>query len=91
MPNIVLIRHGQSKWNLENKFTGWKDIDLSENGVNEAIEAGRLIKKHALIFDVAFASVLQRAKKTMIGINHHFLVLLKYLNNSTNISSMKIQ
>ena len=58
MPNIVLIRHGQSKWNLENKFTGWKDIDLSENGVNEAIEAGRLIKKHALIFDVAFASVL---------------------------------
>ena len=77
MPNIVLIRHGQSKWNLENKFTGWKDIDLSENGINEAIEAGRLIKKHALTFDVAFASVLQRAKKTMS-------IILKE-NNLTNI------
>ena len=65
MPNIVLIRHGQSKWNLENKFTGWKDIGLSENGVKEAIEAGKLIKKHEMIFDVAFSSVLQRAIKTM--------------------------
>ncbi len=77
MPNIVLIRHGQSKWNLENKFTGWKDIGLSENGVKEAIEAGKLIKKHEMIFDVAFSSVLQRAIKTMS-------IILKE-NNLTNI------
>ena len=81
MPNIVLIRHGQSKWNLENKFTGWKDVDLSENGISEAIDAGKLIKKNNLNFDVAFASVLQRSIKTMT-------IILKE-NNLTKIPIFK--
>ena len=65
MANIILIRHGQSKWNLQNKFTGWKDIDLSENGINEAKEAGQLIKQNNIKFNIAFTSVLKRAINTM--------------------------
>ena len=61
---LVLLRHGESKWNLENKFTGWKDVPLTEKGVEEAINAGRLIKQNNIIFDKIFSSVLQRANKT---------------------------
>jgi len=64
MVKLVLIRHGESAWNLENKFTGWTDVPLSENGVKEAHEAGKLLKKDGYTFDVAFSSVLQRANKT---------------------------
>ncbi|WEV39640.1 2,3-diphosphoglycerate-dependent phosphoglycerate mutase [Lactobacillus sp. ESL0684] len=65
MSKLVLIRHGQSEWNLENKFTGWVDVDLSEKGVEEAKNAGKLLKKHGLEFDQAYTSVLTRAIKTL--------------------------
>ncbi len=65
MVKLVLIRHGQSMWNLENKFTGWTDVDLSPKGVEEAKEAGKTLKKDGYHFDLAFTSVLKRANKTM--------------------------
>jgi 2,3-bisphosphoglycerate-dependent phosphoglycerate mutase len=61
---LVLVRHGQSEWNLKNLFTGWKDPDLTEKGVEEAKQAGRLLKAEGLTFDVAFTSKLTRAKRT---------------------------
>ena len=64
MSKLVLIRHGQSLWNLENKFAGWKDIDLSDNGIKEAINAGKLINESGIEFDIAYTSVLKRAIKT---------------------------
>jgi phosphoglycerate mutase, BPG-dependent, family 1 len=65
MVKLVLVRHGESEWNLENKFTGWTDVDLSENGVKEAHAAGQVLKKDGYTFDEAFSSVLKRANKTM--------------------------
>ena len=62
---LVLVRHGQSEWNLKNLFTGWKDPDLTEQGVAEAVEAGRKLKGQGLVFDVAFTSVLTRAQHTL--------------------------
>ena len=64
MNKLVLLRHGQSQWNLENRFTGWKDVPLTEQGINEAKNAGYLIKKNNIIFDKIYSSVLQRANKT---------------------------
>ena len=61
---LVLVRHGQSEWNLANKFTGWVDVDLSEKGVEEAKEAGRKIKEAGIKFDYAHTSILKRAIKT---------------------------
>ncbi len=65
MHKVVLVRHGQSVWNLENKFTGWTDVDLSENGINEAKSAGKLLKENGYTFDVAYTSVLKRANHTL--------------------------
>jgi 2,3-bisphosphoglycerate-dependent phosphoglycerate mutase len=65
MPRLVLIRHGQSQWNLENRFTGWWDVDLSEKGVDEAIAAGELMAEQGLDFDICFTSLLTRAIKTL--------------------------
>ena len=65
MYKIVLLRHGESTWNKENKFTGWTDVDLSEKGVIEATEAGKTLKKEGYSFDIAFTSVLKRAIKTL--------------------------
>src|SRR5512136_1787193 len=62
---LLLLRHGQSIWNLENLFTGWIDVDLSEQGRQEAQEAGRLLKAEGIAFDVAFTSVLKRAIRTL--------------------------
>ncbi|MGJ5204035.1 2,3-bisphosphoglycerate-dependent phosphoglycerate mutase [Bradyrhizobium sp. HKCCYLR20261] len=62
---LVLVRHGQSEWNLKNLFTGWKDPDLTEQGVSEAKDAGRKLKAHGLSFDVAFTSELTRAQHTL--------------------------
>lgn len=64
MKKLVLLRHGQSVWNLENRFTGWEDVDLSDQGRKEAADAGRLMARHALRFDLAFTSVLKRAIRT---------------------------
>ncbi len=65
MLKLVLLRHGQSLWNLENKFTGWTDVDLSDQGAREAREAGRLLHAAGYAFDVAFTSVLKRAIRTL--------------------------
>ena len=62
---IVLVRHGESVWNKENKFTGWTDVELSKKGVMEAKEAGKLLKKNGYVFDVAYTSVLKRANDTL--------------------------
>ncbi|MFT8872385.1 MAG: 2,3-diphosphoglycerate-dependent phosphoglycerate mutase [Sporolactobacillus sp.] len=70
MIKLVLIRHGQSAWNLENRFTGWTDVDLSEKGVQEAIEAGEILKKNGYTFDLAFTSVLTRANHTLWHVLH---------------------
>lgn len=65
MRRLVLLRHGQSAWNKENRFTGWTDVDLSEEGRKEAKEAGRLMKEDGFLFNVAFTSVLKRAIRTL--------------------------
>jgi 2,3-bisphosphoglycerate-dependent phosphoglycerate mutase len=65
MTNLVLLRHGESIWNKENRFTGWTDVDLSEKGIQEAKQAGKVLKKEGYSFDVAFNSVLKRALRTL--------------------------
>ena len=65
MKKIVLLRHGESVWNKENRFTGWTDVDLSEKGLEEAHKAGTTLKKEGFVFDTAFTSVLKRAIRTL--------------------------
>ena len=65
MIKLVLVRHGQSVWNLENRFTGWTDVSLSENGIKEAIDAGKVLKEKGYTFDIAYTSVLKRANDTL--------------------------
>ena len=70
MPQLVLLRHGQSQWNLENRFTGWWDVDLSEQGIAEARAAGRTLRTHGFDFDCCFTSVLTRAIRTLHLVLH---------------------
>jgi len=65
MKKLVLLRHGESSWNKENRFTGWTDVDLSEKGKVEALRAGEALKKEGFVFDVAYTSVLKRAIRTL--------------------------
>ncbi|RKV80385.1 MAG: 2,3-bisphosphoglycerate-dependent phosphoglycerate mutase, partial [Alloprevotella sp.] len=65
MKRIVLLRHGESQWNLENRFTGWTDVDLTEKGMGEARKAGELLKKEGFKFGMAYTSYLKRAIKTL--------------------------
>ena len=65
MSYLILVRHGQSKWNLEKKFTGWVDVDLTENGKSEAKRAGELIKKEQIKVDLFYSSFQLRAKNTL--------------------------
>src|SRR5512135_3261651 len=65
MYKLVLLRHGQSTWNLENRFTGWTDVGLSEQGYAEAHSAGKLLKEGGYVFDIAYTSVLRRAIQTL--------------------------
>src|SRR3982751_1790860 len=65
MKKIVLLRHGESAWNKENRFTGWKDVDLTDKGVEEARAAGRLLAREGFDFDFALLSVLKRAIRTL--------------------------
>ena len=65
MYKLVLLRHGESQWNKENRFTGWIDVDLSEKGIAEARKAGQTLKKEGFVFDVAYTSVLKRAIHTL--------------------------
>ena len=66
MATLVLIRHGQSQWNLENRFTGWVDVPLTENGRAEALRAGRLLQALGIRFDIAYTSALSRALETLV-------------------------
>jgi len=63
--NLIMLRHGQSIWNQENRFTGWTDVDLSDQGIGEAHQAGKTLKAEGYSFDVAFTSVLKRAIRTL--------------------------
>lgn len=65
MIKLVLLRHGESLWNKENRFTGWTDVDLSERGIEEARAAGRILRQEGYVFDIAFSSVLKRAIRTL--------------------------
>ena len=65
MHKLVLVRHGESSWNLENRFTGWTDVDLTPTGISQAKEAGRLLKAEGYEFDLAYTSVLKRATRTL--------------------------
>ncbi|RYY13491.1 MAG: 2,3-bisphosphoglycerate-dependent phosphoglycerate mutase, partial [Cytophagaceae bacterium] len=65
MEKLVLIRHGESQWNLENRFTGWTDVDLTDTGRQQARNAGQILKKNGYTFDQGFTSVLRRAIKTL--------------------------
>ena len=65
MKRLVLLRHGQSQWNLENRFTGWTDVDLTPQGVQEAFNAGKLLQDAGFYFDAAYTSYLKRAVKTL--------------------------
>jgi 2,3-bisphosphoglycerate-dependent phosphoglycerate mutase len=65
MTKLVLLRHGESQWNKDNRFTGWKDVPLSEKGIEEATRAGRYLKENGFEFDIAYTSVLKRAIKTL--------------------------
>ncbi len=80
MIKLVLVRHGQSIWNLENRFTGWTDVPLSEQGVKEAKEAGMILKEQGFTFDLAFTSVLKRAEDT-----------LDYILKEMNLSNIEIR
>jgi 2,3-bisphosphoglycerate-dependent phosphoglycerate mutase len=65
MYKVVLLRHGESQWNLENRFTGWTDVDLTEKGIQEAKSAGKVLKEKGFAFDIAYVSVLKRALRTL--------------------------
>jgi 2,3-bisphosphoglycerate-dependent phosphoglycerate mutase len=79
MPHLVLLRHGESQWNLDNRFTGWTDVDLSDHGVKEAHHAGKLLAGANLAFDAAFTSVLKRAIRTLwIALDEMDLMWLPY-------------
>ena len=65
MYKFVILRHGESTWNLENKFTGWTDVGLTSTGINEAKNSGKLLRSNGFLFDYAFTSVLKRAKETL--------------------------
>jgi 2,3-bisphosphoglycerate-dependent phosphoglycerate mutase len=81
MPTLVLLRHGESTWNKENRFTGWTDVDLSPHGATEAHEGGRLLRAEGLAFDVAYTSVLKRAIKTLwIALEEMDLLWIPILN-----------
>jgi len=82
MKKIVLLRHGESTWNKENRFTGWVDVGLSEKGMKEATEAGQSLKKEGYVFDVAYTSVLKRAIKTLwVALEEMDLMYLPVINS----------
>ena len=68
MPRLVLLRHGQSQWNLENRFSGWADVDVTAQGLREAFAAGHLLSQEGYVFDLAHTSVLRRAVRTLWGV-----------------------
>ncbi|MDP4170380.1 MAG: 2,3-diphosphoglycerate-dependent phosphoglycerate mutase [Bacillota bacterium] len=86
MKKLVFIRHGQSLYNLENRFTGWRDVDLTDDGLKEARMAGLALKKHGYIFDVAHTSVLKRAIRTLWIILHEMDLMWIPVHNSWRLN-----
>src|SRR5437667_81884 len=83
---LVLVRHGQSEWNLKNLFTGWRDVDLSEQGIAEARAAGRKLKAQGIRFDIAFTSALKRAQRTLVMVlDRHTTESILKLNLETGV------
>ena len=80
MPTLILLRHGESIWNKENKFTGWQNVDLSEEGINQSCQAARLLKEKNFSFDLAFTSFLKRATHT-----------LEIVLNELNLSNISVK
>lgn len=93
MIKLVLVRHGESVWNLENKFTGWTDVGLTEKGVLEAIEAGKVLKNKGFTFDIAYTSVLKRANDTLDYIlkemNLHIPIYYSYKLNERHYGALQ--
>lgn len=85
---LVLIRHGESLWNLENKFTGWTDVDLSENGLVEARKAGVILKENDYTFDIAYTSVLKRAIRTLVIILNEMDLMWIPVNKSWKLNEI---
>jgi 2,3-bisphosphoglycerate-dependent phosphoglycerate mutase len=82
MYKVILLRHGESTWNKENRFTGWTDVDLSDKGIIEATEAGKLLKKEKYTFDLAYTSVLKRAIRTLwIALDEMDLMWIPVIRN----------
>ena len=82
MYKVVLLRHGESQWNLDNRFTGWTDVDLTEKGIQEALNAGKVLKENGFTFDIAFTSVLKRALKTLwITLDEMDLLWIPFVKN----------
>jgi 2,3-bisphosphoglycerate-dependent phosphoglycerate mutase len=82
MKKLVLLRHGESIWNMENRFTGWTDVELSEKGTREAAEAGRVMREEGYVFDLAYTSVLKRAIKTLwLALEEMDLMWIPIFNN----------
>ena len=86
MIKLVLIRHGESLWNLENKFTGWTDVDLSETGLKEARLAGKILKENGFTFDIAYTSVLKRAIRTLWIVLHEMDLMWIPINKSWKLN-----
>jgi 2,3-bisphosphoglycerate-dependent phosphoglycerate mutase len=88
MYKVVLLRHGESEWNLSNRFTGWTDVDLTDTGIAQAKSAGQVLKENGFKFDIAFASVLKRALRTLwITLDEMDLLwipVITYSTHSTN-------
>ena len=90
MYKLVLIRHGESQWNLENRFTGWHDVDLTDTGVAQAKTAGQLLKDAGFTFDQAYTSVLLRAIKTLNIAQLTAAIPLPKINPASAFSSRAI-
>lgn len=90
--NLILIRHGESVWNKENKFTGWTDVGLSSKGIDEAIEAGKFLKEHNIVYDKAYTSVLKRAIDTLYYVmreNHETSVTKAWQLNERHYGALQ--
>jgi 2,3-bisphosphoglycerate-dependent phosphoglycerate mutase len=82
MKKLVLLRHGESEWNKENRFTGWTDVDLSEKGISEAVQGGKTLKAEGFEFDLAYTSVLKRAVRTLwLALDQMDLMWIPVLNS----------